>query len=70
MKTATPTEVVAAVPPLGVGGLSLAGVGLNDWVLILTAIYTVFLIVDKLPTVLQRIRDLLRKIRSRHVQSN
>ena len=46
------TEAVKAAPPLTVGGLTLWGVGLSEWVLILTAIYTVlqiyFLLRDKL----------------------
>lgn len=31
----------AAIPPAGVTGLTLLGVGLPDWVLLGTAIYTV-----------------------------
>jgi len=46
------TEAVKAAPPITVGGLTLWGVGLADWVLMLTAIYTVlqigFLLRDKL----------------------
>lgn len=46
------TEAAKAAPPLTVGGLTLWGVGLADWVLMLTAIYTLlqifFLIRDKL----------------------
>jgi hypothetical protein len=34
-----------STPPATVSALSLAGVGLQDWVLLLTAIYTVLLIV-------------------------
>lgn len=44
-------ETLRAAPPLTVGGLTLFGIGLSDWVLILTALYTVlqigFLIRDK-----------------------
>lgn len=46
------TEAVKAAPPITVGGLTLWGVGLSEWVLILTAIYTIlqiyFLLRDKL----------------------
>ena len=35
------TEVVRAAPSVTVGGLTLFGVGLADWVLIITLIYTV-----------------------------
>ena len=46
------TEAVKAAPPLTVGGLTMWGVGLSEWVLILTAIYTVlqiyFLLRDRL----------------------
>lgn len=45
-------EAVKAAPPVTVVGLSLAGVSLQDWVLIITLIYTVlsliFLIRDKI----------------------
>lgn len=34
-------EAVKAAPPVTVVGLSLAGVSLQDWVLIITLIYTV-----------------------------
>lgn len=46
------TEAAKAAPPITVGGLTLWGVGLADWVLILTALYTIlqiyFLLRDKL----------------------
>ena len=35
------TEAVKAAPPLTVGGLTMWGVGLSEWVLVLTAIYTI-----------------------------
>lgn len=35
------TEVTRAAPSITVGGLTLFGVGLADWVLIVTLIYTV-----------------------------
>lgn len=46
------TEAIKAAPPITVGGLTMWGVSLSEWVLILTAIYTVlqiyFLLRDKL----------------------
>ena len=48
----TVTEAVKAAPPLTVGGLTMLGVSLSEWVLILTAIYTIlqiyFLLHDRL----------------------
>ena len=45
------TEAIKASPALAVGGLTLFGIGLADWVLILTIIYTLlqlfFLLRDK-----------------------
>ena len=44
-------EAARAAPPLSVVGLSLMGVSLQDWVLVITLIYTalslIFLIRDK-----------------------
>jgi hypothetical protein len=69
MKHETINEVARAAPPLGVGGLSLYGIPLNEWVLLLTAIYTIFLIVDKFPSVIERIRALVRWVKGRNVKS-
>ena len=57
MKTENIAEAIKAVPPIGVGGLSLCGLQLSEWVVIMTLIYTLFLIVDKLPVVLERARQ-------------
>lgn len=38
----TMSEVIKAAPTITVGGLTLFGVGLADWVLLVTLIYTVF----------------------------
>lgn len=40
--TDTVVEATKAIPPLVVGGITLLGVGLSDWVLFLTIIYTAF----------------------------
>lgn len=34
-------EITKAAPPVSITGLTLAGVQLSDWVLILTALYTI-----------------------------
>ena len=65
MKQETLTEVVRAAPPVSVGGLTLWGVPLSEWVLILTAVYTIFLIVDKFPVVVERLGALLKKLRGK-----
>lgn len=56
MKTGT-TEALWASPPIATGGLVLFGVTLSNWVIILTLVYTIFLIVDKLPTVIERVKQ-------------
>lgn len=42
---------------VGAAALTLGGVALSQWVITLTAIYTIFLIIDKLPVVIRRIRE-------------
>lgn len=63
MKHESITEAAKALPPVGVGGLTLAGLPLNEWVLILTIIYTLFLIVEKAPAVWARLVELFKKLR-------
>jgi hypothetical protein len=50
-KTELAVEAMRVSPPVTVAGLSLAGISLQDWVLVATLIYTVvsliFLIRDK-----------------------
>jgi hypothetical protein len=43
------TDLIAAAPPLGVTTLTIAGIALSQWVLVLTAVYTVVLIVKNIP---------------------
>lgn len=40
-------DLVKAAPPGALATLKLFGIALSDWLVILTIIYTVFLIVDK-----------------------
>ena len=64
MKQAT-TEALWAAPSVTTGGLILFGVSLSNWVVILTAVYTIFLIIDKLPTVINRVHQLIRWVKEK-----
>lgn len=55
------TDAVMATPPTAVVGLTVYGIGLADWVYILSAVYTIFLIIDKAPVVFGHFRRLLSK---------
>lgn len=50
-------DAAQAAPPISVAGLALWGVPLSDWVLILTLIYTLFLLIDKAPVIWKRLMD-------------
>lgn len=68
MKTETThatVEVVKAAPPLSVGGLTLFGYPLSEVVLVLTAIYTIWLIVEKTPRVLDAIINIIGRFNGR-----
>lgn len=52
---------VEAVPPVGVGGLTLFGVSLPDIVMVATLIYTVIIIVEHLPKAIDNVIRLWRK---------
>jgi hypothetical protein len=60
MKHETINEALRAAPPVGVGGLTLVGLPLNEWLVLLTICYTIFLIVDKLPVVYARLQQFVR----------
>lgn len=62
MKQGT-TEALVAAPPIATGSLVLFGVPLASWVILLTAVYTLFLIIDKFPTVIERFKQLYRWIK-------
>lgn len=36
------TDAITASPPVAVGGMTLLGYPLSDWVMLLTAVYTLF----------------------------
>ena len=65
MSRETVNEALRAAPPVGVGGLTLWGMNLNEWVLILTCIYTLFLIIDKLFSIWEKYKH-----RRKHGKSN
>ncbi len=52
--THTAAEVAKAAPPLTVTGMELLGFPLSDWVLVLTAVYTLCQIVAVLRRMLRR----------------
>lgn len=57
----TAIEAAKISPPASVGSLSLLGVGLDQWVVVLTLIYTLILIVDKLfPAALPAVRKFIK----------
>lgn len=57
------TELVKLSPPASVGGLSAFGLPLNEWVYILTILYTLIMILDKLfPEVLNKLREWLKSL--------
>lgn len=60
-------EAVKAAPPVGVAGLTLGGIPISDVVVLLTGLYTIFLIIDKLPAVFRRARQLASWIKERYV---
>lgn len=64
--TNSAVEAAKAAPPIGVGGLTLFGIPLNDVVLILTAIYTVFLIIKTAPAAFSVMGRWLNKAKERY----
>lgn len=62
----TTIEAAKAAPAIGVTGLTLFGYPLNEVVLVCTLIYTVFLLIDKLPAVLSRFKQLWHFLKGDH----
>lgn len=54
MKLETIREAAQATPTVAVGGLTLLGYPLSDLTLIAGFLWTIFLLIDKFPTVVQR----------------
>jgi hypothetical protein len=68
MKTETThaaAEAMKAAPPLSVGGLTLFGYPLSEVVLVLTAIYTIWLIVEKTPKVIDAVVNIIGRLNGR-----
>jgi hypothetical protein len=63
MKDEVLHEVVRASPPVSVGGMALWGVQIEQWLILLTIVYTIFLIIDKSPNVIARLRALWKWLR-------
>ena len=49
--------VAKASPPIAVSGLTLAGVQLQDWLIMATLLYTVILIIIALPKLKQSFKE-------------
>lgn len=64
--TSTLSEAGKAAPPLSVGGLTLFGIPLPDVVMVMTLIYTIWVIIEKTPKVLDALVNLYRRIRGRN----
>jgi hypothetical protein len=60
---ATLFEATKASPAVGPAGLTLMGVPLPEWIMVGSAIYTLFLIIDKVPTVIHRCRQFVRWVK-------
>jgi hypothetical protein len=60
----TKHELASLTPPAAVTGISLMGIPLNEWILWGTFIYTVFILIDKAPVVLTRVRQLYNYLRN------
>lgn len=62
-------EAISAAPPLGVTTLTFAGLPLQQWVYVVTIVYTLLLIISKLPVAWRAAHGLWVKWRERD-QSN
>lgn len=60
------TDIVTAVPPLGVTTLTFAGLPLQQWVYVVTIVYTLLMIAAKLPVALRAMQGLWRKWKERN----
>lgn len=63
-------EAARAAPPLGATGLTLWGVPLNEVLILLTIVYTLFLLVDKFPVVVKRVRSAWLWLKGKHVKES
>ncbi len=62
---ASAIEVAKALPPIGVGGMVLFGIPVESWLMWASLLWTVFLLIDKFPTVVTRFRDGYRWVKEK-----
>lgn len=62
-------ELITAAPPLGVTTLTFAGLPLQQWVYVVTIVYTVLLIISKLPIAVRAVESVYKKWREYREQS-
>jgi len=70
MNMQTVTETVKAAPPVTVGVTMIWGLPISEWAQIMAIIWTVFLIIEKAPTVWGRLVTLYNKVRGKHGNRN
>jgi hypothetical protein len=63
------TDAVLATPPAGAAAAVFMGMSLSTWVATLTILYTVIMIVVKLPSMIQAVQTLRRWIAMRKVSN-
>lgn len=56
-------DLPQVAPPVFISGLTVAGVGLDEFVLILTAIYTLLMIVKNVKPAYVAFKNLVRKLK-------
>ena len=61
------TDAILATPPVSAGAAVLMGMSLNTWIAVFTIIYTLIMIVAKLPAMVHAVKTLLRWIHTRKV---
>ena len=59
-------EAAQAAPPVSVAGLSISGVPLQEWVYIVTIVYTDILIVKAIPGVYHAVARVIQHWRNKH----
>lgn len=62
MTAQTATEIGGVLPPVTVGSLVLFGIPLQEWVLLLTAVYTVIMIIRTGPAACVVVADVWRSV--------
>lgn len=61
-------DAILATPPGAVGAaVVFLGMSLSTWVALLTILYTVILIVVKMPAMVQAVRKLIRWVKNRRI---